>query len=1010
MTAFVNNTLPKPHGTSAHFAYQEFSYGSTIDTQAEISTTVSGISVDVQCQSAELDSWYFASNVAGHNIDVAIQTPGCKLSYHQYDVNSSSTVTRTVGRYWVDYCNGDRNRPENLRIGVAVVEMEEDYYPTNNTRISGIYHPQIDLTMKRSVQIMCTPTYDMANLVIHSQAGSVESVTMFGDAQPGKLGNVSVADLMGWMDYDYTGTGFLNLCSGMPHLPGFCGRESTLDLDQRMLLALLLFDPSPTPNPSSLADEGLLQKLTAAFFREYVIQVIHSGLTVPISETINGTLTRPEDRLTVRPLTAHCMAAAFAVSTALAAILAAITPRGGILPRAPNTIAGMATDLATNRHDWERWTSLTAVKSRMRRETRIEGAPDQESRMKVSWLWRPHPLQTRRSGPTAPVSIHDGNPSSKIPIIIHPFTRSAVILAVIMSIIVLEAVPQRAQVRDSVEGVAEITADDTFFNVVWSYGPAIVVLLLSSYQTSVDIITRSQQPLKAMCRQRGASHPSSVCLNLIDRLPPATLITEIRTGSLVALTATAASILASLLAVFSASLYSIKSIDLSSPNRVQLLDSFAPYLSREYEVSEWGLITAPLILTKNMSYPAFTYEKLVFPTLRLEHTFVGNQTGDPGLSLDAPFNVTTQIPAVQSRLNCRFYDSSEMISGMRENHHWTVEIPGATVIHDYEVDKDQTCTISVFSSNNSDFALGVSGVTIEEPEIGDPSGVGGPSIENCAADYLYIWGTASPAVNGSSLAVYGCNETIEAVEVAVHLLGRDLRIDPSNPPRIVDGTQAAVTALRPNKTFNLAGLNGRAPSEDIYLHNLGYQAMLVSGPAQVDQFFSLLTTPGSPTSLPLSSLTNLTQKHRVAEAIHRQHGIIRAQSLNADYRRPRNTPGTVTLGGSLNATLDGHPNNNIDYDFVPATVTDPQGRTRHDAGRHLNARPTGAAGRNPAALCCGLGGRDGDGEPSCTAASFWLRFWSCLCGRCGRCGGLGLCRVGAELDMHCGCHDLVGGE
>ncbi|KAH6637271.1 hypothetical protein F5144DRAFT_570097 [Chaetomium tenue] len=733
---------------------------------------------------------------------------------------------------------------------------------------------------------------------------------------------------MAAMDYDYTGTSFINLCSGITHLPEYCGTESTLDLDQRMLLALLLYGPTPTPSPSYLADEDLLQKLTAAFFRKYVIQLINGGLTVPTSETISGTLTGTEDQLTVRPLAAHCMAAAFALSMVLAAVLAAITPRGGILPRAPNTIAGMATDLATTRHDWERWTSAAAIKSRMERETRIgiEGALDQESRLIVPWLWRPHPLRTRHAGPALPVSSHARNPSSKIPIIIHPFTRYAVTIAVVTLIIVLEAVQQRARARDGVEGIAEITAGDTFFNYLWSYGPAIAVLLLSSYQTSLDFTMRSRQPLKSMCGQRGASHSSSVCLNMIDRLPPATLITEIRTGSVVALSATAASILASFLAVFSASLYSIKTIELSLPNRVQLLDSFAPYLGREYEVSEWGLVAAPLILTKNMSYPAFTYENLVFPTLGLEHPFAGNQTGDAGLphALDAPFNVAAQIPGVQSRLNCRFYDSSEMISGLRpESPRWMVEIPGATVIHDYEFNKGQTCTISVFSSNNSDFALGVSGVSIEESQDGDPRGDGRPWMDNCATDYLYVWGTASPTANGSSLAVYGCNETIEAVEVAVNLLGPDLRIDPSNRPRIVDGTQAAITALRPNKTFSLAGLNWRESSEDTYLHILGSQTMLASDLVKVDEFFRLLTTPGSPASLPLSSLTNLTQKHRVAEAIHRQHGIIRAQSLNADYRRPRNIPGTIKLGGNLTNNV-----NDPNYDFVLATVTDPLGRTR----------------------------------------------------------------------------------
>jgi hypothetical protein len=224
-------------------------------------------------------------------------------------------------------------------------------------------------------------------------------------------------------------------------------------------------------------------------------------------------------------------------------------------------------------------------------------------------------------------------------------------------IILLEVIPAKS-VRDGVEGVAEIAAGDTFFNYLWSYGPCIMSMLLSGYQASVDLTIRSRQPLKAICTDHGAAHPSSICLNLVDRLLPGTLMTEIRSRSFVALSATAASLLASLLPIFSASLYTIKSTQLSSTNQLHLLDSFAPYLGKQDRVSQWGLIAPPLILAKNMSYPAFTYNDLVLPRLALQRPFPGNQTGKVPLPPTVLFNVTARIPALRPRLDCRFYDSS----------------------------------------------------------------------------------------------------------------------------------------------------------------------------------------------------------------------------------------------------------------------------------------------------------------------------------------------------------------
>ncbi|KAI0533717.1 hypothetical protein GGR58DRAFT_521185 [Xylaria digitata] len=154
---------------------------------------------------------------------------------------------------------------------------------------------------------------------------------------------------------------------------------------------------------------------------------------------------------------------------------------------------------------------------------------------------------------------------------------------------------------------------------------------------------RVQSPLLRL--RQGISF-EKLSLNLVDRHASSLILKELRSRSFEAFTATLTVALTSFLTIFSASLfYTARSLIYYPPDG-NLLNTGTP---------DQGLITGTLTLLENASYPAFTYEDLAFPGLRL----INNTPPSYFNQTNAVFKTT--VPAVRPDFsNCRLYDSSHI--------------------------------------------------------------------------------------------------------------------------------------------------------------------------------------------------------------------------------------------------------------------------------------------------------------------------------------------------------------
>lgn len=243
---------------------------------------------------------------------------------------------------------------------------------------------------------------------------------------------------------------------------------------------------------------------------------------------------------------------------------------------------------------------------------------------------------------------------------------------------------------------------------------------------------------------------------------------------------------------------------------------------------------------------------------------------------DGGGTILVDVPALRSRLDCRLYPQSEI------NTNFTV--PGLP---------NQFSTASAGAAEG--MTVRIAGEPCLDPSIRSnavlPPGVSPSSVFGVAtprsatstqcSDFTYVWGQlsdAAPAAVGY-ISAMGCNETVERVVATIRLAGGGrgqdpLHVDAAYPPRVREETASPVI-------LNLLPLQ------------YGLLANLTTAGNQLDPFFSSLVT--SRFAIPAGNLGDpgLEKSGRVADAIVRQHRIVRAQNLNVNSRR-RLPPGDVT--------------------------------------------------------------------------------------------------------------------
>ncbi|KAI6085191.1 hypothetical protein F4821DRAFT_154131 [Hypoxylon rubiginosum] len=439
--------------------------------------------------------------------------------------------------------------------------------------------------------------------------------------------------------------------------------------------------------------------------------------------------------------------------------------------------------------------------------------------------------------------------------------------------------------------------------------------LLSMYFSAVDFEVRSLVPYSRL--KDGSPFRRSINLDLLDKSMPPLLWTEYRTRSLSALATSTVLIISSLFTIFTGSLYMTQQLPVIAPVTLQATGSFMIHALDDFNADEtpadygqienYGQLASSLILDSNLSYPAFTYEDLAFPQFAIlpapNHSYVSPSD-----------TINSTVPALRSRMSCRRYGRSEI--DMEVTSVPTMYVPTSHGSYQNVLAIDIQGELCISNSIPTSMTHNVEMQLDQRPEsdfifgTGDWCNAGGDRGLLCCSDFLYVWGhkTNSSSQDGNSVAALACNETVEAVDTTVAFVGPDLRIDPSSPPT-VNNASARQSTVDVHTAFE----NWFDPYFE-----------LASGPDSYgyyfNPFFYLLTS--SRYGIPSASLDDPRQEEMISDAIVFQHGIIRAQTLNAGFRGPANSTNATIANPPINLDV---ANDAMTYN---ATLSSAIGRRR----------------------------------------------------------------------------------
>ncbi|KAF4923728.1 hypothetical protein CGCF245_v014835 [Colletotrichum fructicola] len=842
MVGLQTKGLNFPDGTSREFAFQSFT--SDFKSTAELRADVDGFESDILCEPAQLNltgiQYIQASDT---QLNVTVSTSNCSMTQ---EIPNMALVGFTLPTFFTAFQAGACGNSQNMDDGRVVVmsgaiTIDAASVPTS----SEVFNVPIRGQLTRSAALICRPTYAVTTVHVEKNNTQLMKIERTRSAKNRTLNLVSPMDIVQGHFASYPTDS--QILGAMPSVNSRYSGVAIVASDAVMNSAVAMeVKDNGIPPIDSLLQASNLTQIVTKYWRQYTALLARNSLMADTAQPqrIAGTAVIIGERLNVRPIPAHLLSGLLGFALVLTLAAVAFAPRTGFLPRDPNTIINMATLLAHSRSLLQclRGTGaahVSTIRERLLGTNYYTGVEPYEKASKGQGYFKIFGGNPPRQD-TPPEFVKTSNWGHPMPL--HPVARLIAVSTMAGMIISLEVVLRLSEAR---QGITTVTAN-TDRHFLWTTGPGVLFGIVALYLASADCATRCLAPYTQL--KQGGSFETTVGLDFMDKSKPRIVYDAVKTKNIAVVITTTAVFIASLLATFSGALYTTVPIPSTRPVTLQKIDQFIN-ATAPCSTCTTDTLLASLILDANLTFPSFTFEDLNFNGVRLT---------EPLSMKDGDSTILVTLPALRSRLDCRLYPQSEI------NTNFTIpNVPNQfSVAQGMRVDiAGEPCNDPSIRSN----AVLPSGVS--------PSSVFGVATPRSAgpssqcSDFTYVWGQLADTtpMQVGYISAMGCNETVETLMATVRLTGSSLHVDPSYPPRVQENTV-------------------RRTQLKLLPLQYGLLANLTTG-NQLDPFFSSLVT--SRFAIPAGNLGDpgLARSGRVADAIVRQHGIVRAQNLNVNSRR-----------------------------------------------------------------------------------------------------------------------------
>ena len=414
-----------------------------------------------------------------------------------------------------------------------------------------------------------------------------------------------------------------------------------------------------------------LENLSSDLYGSIAAQVAAQELLLPTHESFLGTASTNEDRLFVRVLSFALMEAGLALIV-IANLFLFLLPNTHIIVRDPGTLAGIAAVIAASPELTDRIPDSTATGPLLVKSAQETSTFQTESDSTTSANCRIRTVPASRGS-------HQGkeNRGRNIvrwwqPLVLRRGSRLLVVLIPLVYVVVLEILYQVSLKND---GLAHVDTS-TWAHYTWTYLPALLMVGVHLLFSSIDFNIKVFSPYSAL-HKSAVSSTTSVLDHPLARIALHQLwISGIRLQFAV-FTSTLSVLLAPLLTIVVSGLYIPQTYSQpltitqltawnfgasDTPPNTTLVDIAYSQLNASnpsgFEINHANStsVTVDLIVEGNVSYPAWTYDEISIPLIKIAK-FSPRYGGGIGPSTGS---FLARVPTARAALNCTIIPESNV--------------------------------------------------------------------------------------------------------------------------------------------------------------------------------------------------------------------------------------------------------------------------------------------------------------------------------------------------------------
>ncbi|KAK5408058.1 hypothetical protein LTR06_007801 [Exophiala xenobiotica] len=873
--------LSSPPGTNDKYAFQTFE-GFSEYPNSILTGQVDAFSSSLDCQSARMENeefvWWIPyatpasvppqlgswQRFISEECTVDLNITDVTLFYDGWDGYFDYLGTKGQHQWSYVFQNVSCNNSllsEDQRIAIAIVEsvqtQEYDYNANTSQWPECCLQAEVYMNITRSAQLLCKPTYQIqkAHLSMNTTEtfnGTSAELQILKDTEPWTLPDVHPWDIAlaerstyGWAEHVVGpgGSSPTGSLGGGPTVQLGYGVEPVLtySIPAQWIFAIRQNEALNHTNPHYL-NETLLNAVANEYWGVYTALIAKQYMLNGPQTPLTGTVTILQQRLVVHQLSVRLMDGFLGLMSLLAAWVLYSVRNSKCAPREPSSLQGFAILLAASLAFVEvarSWVFFQKEKYTVQDldhqafSTEIEMIGNTASFKIVPLVSDQSPRKVPRIQKPGDVSVSWWQPMP-----LRWYCWLAMLLIFAGVVIALEIL---LHVSNKNSGLGSVY-DQDWLHYTWTIVPATVTALLAMYVNAFDFNLKCLAPFYKLHQE--STFDQSIRLKPLDQVAAFAMIEGFRVRLPAVFLSTLAGFTGAFLTIIVSGIFSLSPVPYTAQTTVLGTSSFNASISSDLGYFGNGMAIADLVLYNNYSQPTWTYQDLAFPGIATD-----NNLQRYNLRSSHAASISTVVPAIRSRLDCKLYPSLDTLCA---NLTWgEYETESRTYLNPVAYALNQTvdqCSVEFDNSlevqNDRYFAeMSENSYTSEGP-------------------YTYVWGRISDTKLVHFAAAI-CSEHIQQINTAASFKLPNYEIDATSPPEPIESTA---------KISSIPVLENRAD----FLANTGLSSDVI------DYFFQAAVYGVD--GVDLSHLGSPAGSEAVVARIKQLTGLYRAIQYSTDAR------------------------------------------------------------------------------------------------------------------------------